>query len=407
MPVRFRIHTIAEAIVLGTTAIVPLFIWQAASAPFETPRLVVLGVAAALVTALAVVSHRTPPALPAVLVRSAAAWLLAIGLSAAFAPYVSSYALIVWTLPIAWAVLVVWVRPSPRSLANALVAASTVVAGCAVAQWIGWDPLSAFGWRPVGAYGPRMRVYATLGNPNFAGAYLAGMLPLSIAWRADGARFPAARAAVPMLHAAALVTTGSRAAWLGAVVGLTASGLARDDERRRWVPNAALLAIITVGVLLAPTRAIEETLRGRVYIWTTTAAHALEHPFAGNGPGSFAIRYPAWETERIAHGVDESVRQYAAAQRHAHNDYVEVLVDFGIPGLLSFWAVITAAIAWSLRRVAELRQDLRDAAAAGIAALAAIALVDFPFQRPVESVTWWTLLALVVLTGTTSEHPRA
>jgi O-antigen ligase len=225
------------------------------------------------------------------------------------------------------------------------------------------------------------------------------MLPLSIAWQADGRR-PVGTRVVPVLHAATLAATGSRGAWLGAVVGVAIFSVGRPTTRVAWAPAAALLATVTAGVLLAPTRAIADTLRGRLHIWTTAAPHALDHPLVGAGPGSFATRYPAWEAERIATGVlDPASRGYVAAQRHAHNDYLEFFVELGVPGLVIFPALLAAAIAWGLRHSEGSVQDLRAAAVAGLAALGAIALVDFPFQRPVESVTWWTLLAMTVLTG--------
>ena len=81
-----------------------------------------------------------------------------------------------------------------------------------------------------------------------------------------------------------------------------------------------------------------------------------------------------------AAGIDGNVRRYAAAQRHAHNDYVELLSDLGVPALI-VWLLLTAAVVATGMGGGPVAGS---AAAAGVIALSTIALVDFPLQRPVE-----------------------
>jgi O-antigen ligase len=131
------------------------------------------------------------------------------------------------------------------------------------------------------------------------------------------------------------------------------------------------------------------------YIWSVTAPHLLAHPLTGWGPGSFQVTYPGWEAERIERSVDADVRAYATAQRHAHNDYVERLSDLGVPGLAAW----VALVGWVLLAGGRQTDRMPMAAAAGIAALAAVSLVDFPMQRPVERFTWWTLAVLATRAG--------
>ncbi len=154
-----------------------------------------------------------------------------------------------------------------------------------------------------------------------------------------------------------------------------------------------LVAAVVIGVGGGGTRPIDETAGGRQYILAVAAPHLFERPFAGFGPGSFGLLYPGWEVEHwTSVGIDANVRRYAAAQRHAHNDYVEMLSDVGLPALV-FWLSLTAAlVAKGLRGAAA-----ASAAAAGIVALSTVALVDFPLQRPAETFTWWTLAVLAVL----------
>jgi O-antigen ligase len=114
-----------------------------------------------------------------------------------------------------------------------------------------------------------------------------------------------------------------------------------------------------VFVLLAPARPALETLRGRLYIWSVAAPHALAHPLTGGGPGSFVVHYPEWEAERLRAGADEDARRFAAAQRHAHNDYLEVLVTLGPLGLAAWLAVAVAALGGLRSRAAPGEDSLR------------------------------------------------
>jgi O-antigen ligase len=252
-----------------------------------------------------------------------------------------------------------------------------------------------------------MRVYASLGNPNYVGAFLAAVLPLAFAAALDPPRRRSDLLCLALV-VLGIAATGSRGAWLGACAGsawLVLAGPAAD--RRRALGVAVAVIAVGAAVALGPARGLAETTRGRVYIWTVAAPHLLDHPLTGRGLGSFEVAYPAWEAERIERGVDRDVRAYATAQRHAHNDYVERLSDLGVPGLVA-WMALAASVLLAPRPGGRAASDSRlaAAAAAGIAALAAVSLVDFPMQRPVERFTWWTLAVLATGGGAIRLDPR-
>jgi O-antigen ligase len=383
----------ARALALVVVALVPVAAWPAAGDPFVTPRVTVLAAGTLLVAAALLAARRPLPAMPGA--AWAGAWLAALGLSAAFAPIVSLAALLQELLVVAWAGVLAWAAPPPRRLALALQVAASVVAAIALLQWAGIDPWALAGWVPAREYGARMRVFSTLGNPNYVGALLAAVLPTAAA-AALAERRRWTDVAVLTLVVGAIAATGSRGAWLGAAAG--AAWLAAGGAVRGTIRAAALAGVIVLlgaAVALGPARGLGETLRGRTYIWTVTAPHLLDRPITGWGPGSFQVTYPGWEAERIEQGVDEDVRAYATAQRHAHNDYVERLSELGVPGLASWGALL----AWVLHAASRRTGLLPAAAAAGIAALAAVSLVDFPMQRPAERFTWWTLAVLATTAG--------
>ena len=81
---------------------------------------------------------------------------------------------------------------------------------------------------------------------------------------------------------------------------------------------------------------------------------------------------------------------------HAHNLYLNILAEIGIPGLLSFLAVIVGHVITSIR----LKGDLfRQAAQIGVGALAVAVLIsglsDFELYSHQVTIVFWQLLGWV------------
>jgi O-antigen ligase len=373
-----------------TIVIVPLTVWPSVPEPFTRPRIALLAVAILVVASLLLLARQPWPGVPQWIEWSAVGCVGAVAVSATVAPVVSPVAVVIPVLGFAWAVLLRWVSPEPRQIVLAIVVSASIVAMWALLQFVGLDPLQAAGWLPDRAYVARMRVHASLGNPNFVGAYLASVLPLA-------ASDVLPRRVQPVIWGLilfAIAATTSRGACVAALVGMAALTAARPSRRSLAALLATLLmASLVAGVGGGGTRSIDDTVHGRRYILDVAAPHLVERPLAGFGPGSFGLLYPGWEVEHwTSMGVDANVRRYAAAQRHAHNDYVELLSDLGVPALLCWLSLTIAVVAAGLRG----RTVLGAAAAAGVVALSTVASVDFPLQRPVETFMWWTLAVLVV-----------
>jgi len=251
-----------------------------------------------------------------------------------------------------------------------------------------------------------MRVFATLGNPDFVAAFLAGLLPLTFFLASEFRRQRWLLIGLAALQAGAILATGSRAPILalGAALLWTMGLRAR---RLAYVFGLSAVCIVTLAAVYSPARDLRTTLRGRLYIWEVSASHLDEHLVLGLGPGGFAAAFPAWETQHWRSTPDDRDRQFAGVEDHAHNDYLEIFVDCGAVGLLGFLAVFVVF----LRTVASQRKTARGpvlaGASAGVVALAAVALVDFPLMRPTEVFLFWSLMAISLLSGPTFVDQRA
>jgi O-antigen ligase len=177
------------------------------------------------------------------------------------------------------------------------------------------------------------------------------------------------------LQLAAIFATGSR-------VFLAALPMLLLVRHWKWALAAAPVAAALVW--LAPARPLAETFQGRLYLARVAAAHLGEVPPTGFGPGAVELKFPQWQLEWLKTHPGDA--RFAGPVDHLHNDYLEFWVEYGPIGLAAFlflagWLVYKA--------------PARDPAAlAGVAALAAIALIDFPFHRPAGWALFWLLMGL-------------
>lgn len=132
----------------------------------------------------------------------------------------------------------------------------------------------------------------------------------------------------------------------------------------------------------------EETLRERMRPALDALTMIRERPWTGFGAGTFYTSFPRYKQESLE-----------LPYNHAHNDYVEIAVDTGLPGLLLL-GIVTLL---TLVRVAQLMSDSRSAHVRGVAIgtgmalLCALlhALVDLNLQINGNAMTLIVLLAAV------------
>jgi O-antigen ligase/Tfp pilus assembly protein PilF len=121
-----------------------------------------------------------------------------------------------------------------------------------------------------------------------------------------------------------------------------------------------------------------------------------DHPLTGVGLGNYKLNFLRYKAEFLATSRGEAYDFYIDRAAQAHNEYVQVLAELGILGILavaSFLAVLAVTLWKRLRRNDEAnRLDLL-LFTCGIAAFLIHGLVSFPAHLPASS------LALVLVGG--------
>jgi O-antigen ligase len=184
---------------------------------------------------------------------------------------------------------------------------------------------------------------------------------------------------------------------LGCLCVMIVAGNISGRTRRTTVLGFALLCIILglaayigLDAVLARYEVITQSVffeQDRVPIWQDAWKMAQGHLIFGQGLGTFQWLFPAYE--RVNPDVPA---------KYAHNDYLQVLVELGIVGLvLVIWAFASSwRIAYrSLRRSSD--PLVRGIGIASIGILAAVALqetTDFSLYVPGIAVMFAILLGL-------------
>jgi O-antigen ligase len=236
-------------------------------------------------------------------------------------------------------------------------------------------------------------------NPNHLGAFLAALLPLTLAagLRGESRRRWAAIPAAAVLVAGVLAS-GSRGALLAvALVGMLALiGAARRSAMSRR--GLALAVTILIGFALASGASLWGRFADgtdiyrfdRLRIWPRALVMASQEPLLGIGPGQFVHEARAHNFPR-----EDGVVRFGRSFSTPHSHLLLALAETGVLGLLALGLALAGTIAagrlgWRGRGADP---GVARAASLGLAILAAVSLFDEPLAHPPG------LLAAAVLAG--------
>jgi hypothetical protein len=387
--------------------VVLLVVVPGVAQPFTTPKLLVGTAGPAIILLWAIATGRLRWRVPANLAIALMAFAVAMGIAAARAG-AQSFPQCAFLLsgPVIFVLILALDEPAALRPARGLVWAAVAVAAIAVAQRAGFDPWRFAGWAPSEVYGsPRMRAYATLGNPNFVASVLGAALP----WTLAVVRGAWMRAFVSLVLIAGILATGSRVGIIAAGVGLAC--LVRLKADPTPVVGAGSLPVgagfsqplksalaVVVAVVLAVAvseRAVGESIAGRLVPVRVAWPHALEQPFIGHGLGAVARDYAAWQAAFFADPSRASLAGFAGDFDHLHHEPLEWLIETGLVGMAAWVAVVALALRAGRGRAREAGAPAtRAAALSALAAVAVLCLADFPLHRPADYLAAWLALAM-------------
>jgi O-antigen ligase len=254
-----------------------------------------------------------------------------------------------------------------------------------------------------------IRADATLANPDFTGIFLAVLLPVAFA------KLVSRRPAVTRVLAAnlvlvlllGLVVTYTRAAWIGAVVGVIIVLVLRRGRFHVWplvisvsfvIAGFAVVAGIAASTpssarsgvghaVVARIASITDLRSGtqneRLGTWADTLPLIASRPILGYGPDTFGLVYPQFETSN----------KLGVLWDKPHEDALGVAASQGILGLLAYIWILVAFV-----RAFWKGRYLRGAVALFAGWVAYTVSIQFDFSWIPTSFPFWLFAAAAIVT---------
>jgi O-antigen ligase len=247
------------------------------------------------------------------------------------------------------------------------------------------------------------RLQGGAGDPNLLAAGLVAAIALSVGALIATRRRSIGRVCLLgalILLVAGLGATQSRGGLVGAIVMAGAAVAVAHGRRRRLAIALGAVAALVAGALAVSPGGLSRVTtpdaegNGRADLWRVGARMVREHPISGVGLGNFRVRAADFVREP---GEVRFAELIAERPHEAHNTYLQLLAEVGVPGLLAFLTVVALALdrMWrAQRRLAALGDG--DLAALGQSAfLGAVGmLVSLAFVTDGDDLRLWMLLGL-------------
>lgn len=304
-------------------------------------------------------------------------------------------------------------RAGRRKLLAAIILTGLVSGVLGVIQFAS-GPDSPFYLYRISNFGSAVGLFA---NRNHAAVFLACQFPLLAAYALSGEeRKRRARLIGAVAMAAALVpmilTTGSRAGLITGVIGLAGALLivrppfaqllsapAGGRSRRLLIGAAAIAFVVFCGIFIGLNQgnSVDRLLGGadsqtelRWPIWRATMTAVSDVFPWGSGFGGFPYVFQIFEPDAMLGPTYVN---------HAHNDFLEIALDGGIPGIIllaaALWLVARDAWrVWRARRSGT-RILIARAASFALAQLIIASMFDYPLRTPLLAVVAAILVVLL------------
>jgi putative inorganic carbon (HCO3(-)) transporter len=284
-----------------------------------------------------------------------------------------------------------------KRLVGALLASAVIVSLYGFYQYILGVDANSFEWVDAQQFPDlKVRVFSTMQNPNLLAGFLVTIIAIAIGL---GLQLTAGDQKLSMLAlvlvlGGCLVLTYSRGAWVSLAVVIGAYGILYD-RRILWlllVGPAVMLCFSEVSSrIVSIFHPTDTSSTLRLALWHSTLAMIGDNPLSGIGWGAYWLVYPQY---------DFFINDESTVIFHAHNMYLHLAAETGLPGLGAFVAFMYCHAHTAARLLRESHpawvHGLLTGLVAAILGLAVSGLTDHILFSIQMSMLAWLLFAVVI-----------
>lgn len=245
----------------------------------------------------------------------------------------------------------------------------------------------------VMAQHPDIRPTGPLKDPNSMANLLVALALPALVVSYESKWYSGLRWAALLLAAYAFSLTVSRQATLSLfLVAPFMAWVISRGNKKLMLRSLAVFVIAALGLVAASGSALHDRFsrlgadaptQARVQMWESSLEiFKQESGLTGTGPGTWFMYYPAYR----------QATETESSGGYAHSDYVQILVELGIPGLAAYLALAVFSVLLMLKC---LRRDLREQLARERAVLS-IVVVNLFLMAGVNFVVYNITLGLLI-----------
>ena len=286
-----------------------------------------------------------------------------------------------------------------KRLVWAVLASAGVVTLYGFYQYFHGVDISAFQWVDGEQFPDlKVRVFSTLKNPNLLAGFLVMIMALAcgLGCKAQKMRSRLLFLGLFILFGVCLGLTYSRGAWISVAFVIGLYGVLYN-KRILWLLLLVPIALFLVHDgfterLLSIFNPTDTSSTLRIALWESTIAMITDKPLLGIGWGAYWLVYPEY---------DFFIQDTSTTIFHAHNMYLNIAAEIGIPGLIVFLVIMIGHIRTALTAIYEVRERWLVGLLLGLSsALLGIAIngfTDFIMFNIQMSMLFWLFNAMIIV----------
>ena len=231
------------------------------------------------------------------------------------------------------------------NIAVGLFSVAGLIAFYGILQYCGLDFLHPHG---MVTFGPK--VVGTLGNANIMGGYLALIFPLGIvvSKMSKEIKWKILTCIGLVIIICALILTESRGAWLALSVSLIAINYRFIKTAWQKIFKNRIVSLIVVVCLIVIGSSLfywlinlnQDSAVGRLFVWRIAWNMCTSHPIFGIGFQRYPVEYLNYQADFFDNPCNASFFNHAANMKQADNEYLQILAENGIIGMIFIFLFI-------------------------------------------------------------------
>ena len=191
---------------------------------------------------------------------------------------------------------------------------------------------------------------------------------------------------------AMVVLSGSRSGFLAicatiAVVMVLQTEILSAFRRNVWLWFSLIIIVVIVLVLLYNIKA--SSANGRLFVWSVCWDMIKERPLFGYGVGGFEKHYMDAQAAYFSLHPDSSYGLLADNIKHPFNEYIKLIINYGIVGLAVSFFLFTAII----KRILKSEENVKVIRFGVISSIFVMCQFSYPFHYAVI----WYIAAITIV----------